>query len=116
MIPPLVLVVEDEQSYAEALTIGLTGEGFRVEVAVDGLEAMRRFETVEPDVILLDVMLPELSGIEVCRRLRMRSRVPIIMISARNSEIDTVVGLEVGADDYIQKPYRLHELVARMGQ
>jgi len=111
---PTVLVVEDEASYVEALTIGLTREGFRVEVAVDGAEALARFEAVQPDVVLLDVMLPKVSGIDVCRQLRKLSQVPIIMVTAKGAEIDTVVGLEVGADDYVTKPYRMRELVARM--
>jgi two-component system response regulator RegX3 len=111
---PTVLVVEDEASYVEALIIGLTREGFRVEVAVDGAEALTRFDIVQPDVVLLDVMLPKVSGIDVCRQLRKRSQVPIIMVTAKGAEIDTVVGLEVGADDYVTKPYRMRELVARM--
>jgi two-component system response regulator RegX3 len=111
---PTVLVVEDEPSFVDALTIGLRREGFRVEVAVDGAEAVERFDQVRPDIVLLDVMLPRRSGIDVCRDLRSRSKVPIIMVTARGSEIDTVVGLEVGADDYVTKPYRLRELVARM--
>jgi two-component system response regulator RegX3 len=111
---PTVLVVEDEASYVEALTIGLTREGFIVEVAVDGAEALLRFDDVNPDLVLLDVMLPKLSGIDVCRLLRKRSQVPIIMVTAKGAEIDTVVGLEVGADDYVSKPYRMRELVARM--
>jgi len=111
---PTVLVVEDEASYVEALIVGLTREGFRVEVAVDGAEALARFDIVQPDVVLLDVMLPRISGIDVCRQLRKRSQVPIIMVTAKGAEIDTVVGLEVGADDYVTKPYRMRELVARM--
>lgn len=109
-----VLVVEDEESFVEALTIGLKREGFRVEVARDGVEALDRFDAVHPDLVLLDVMLPTVSGIEVCRQIRAHSRVPIIMVSARTSEIDIVVGLEVGADDYVSKPYRMRELVARI--
>lgn len=109
-----VFVVEDEESYVEALTIGLTREGFAVEVATDGAEALARFDEVAPDVVLLDVMLPKISGIEVCRQLRSRTRTPIIIVSAKGAEIDTVVGLEVGADDYVTKPYRLRELVARI--
>ena len=114
MSQPTVLVVEDEPSFVEALQIGLAREGFRVEVATDGLEALERFDLVNPDVVLLDVMLPRVSGIDVCRRIRLRSNVPIIMVSAKGGEIDTVVGLEVGADDYITKPYRIRELVARV--
>lgn len=109
-----VLVVEDEPSFIEALTLGLAREGFRVEVATDGFEALSRFDEIRPDVVLLDVMLPRVDGIEVCRQLRKRSQVPIIMVTAKGAEIDTVVGLEVGADDYVTKPYRLRELVARM--
>ncbi|MDA2957410.1 MAG: response regulator transcription factor [Actinomycetota bacterium] len=109
-----VLLVEDEESFVDALTVGLKREGFRVEVARDGLEALSRFDLVQPDVVLLDVMLPKMSGIDVCRQLRKRTQVPIIMVTAKGAEIDTVVGLEVGADDYITKPYRMRELVARM--
>ena len=109
-----VLVVEDEASFVEALTIGLRREGFDVVVAVDGAEALDRFDEVAPDLVLLDVMLPKVSGIDVCRQLRKRTQVPIIMVTAKGAEIDTVVGLEVGADDYVTKPYRLRELVARM--
>ncbi|MEQ1872594.1 MAG: response regulator transcription factor [Ilumatobacteraceae bacterium] len=109
-----VLVVEDESSYVEALMIGLAREGFRVVVATDGAEALDRFDSVQPDVVLLDVMLPKVSGLDVCRQLRKRSQVPIIMVTAKGAEIDTVVGLEVGADDYVTKPYRMRELVARM--
>ena len=109
-----MLVVEDEPSFVEALSIGLRREGFTVAVATDGFEALDRFDIVRPDLVLLDVMLPRLSGIDVCRQLRKKSQVPIIMVTAKGSEIDTVVGLEVGADDYVTKPYRLRELVARM--
>ena len=109
-----VLVVEDEESFIEALQVGLKREGFRVEVARDGAQALEVFDAVRPNLVLLDVMLPRISGIDVCRQLRKRSRVPIIMVTAKGAEIDTVVGLEVGADDYVTKPYRLRELVARM--
>ena len=109
-----VLIVEDEDSFVEALTVGLKREGFRVQVARDGAEALDMFDAVRPDLVLLDVMLPKVSGIDVCRELRRRSSVPIIMVTAKGGEIDTVVGLEVGADDYVTKPYRLRELVARM--
>ncbi|MBM3683155.1 MAG: response regulator transcription factor [Actinobacteria bacterium] len=111
---PTVFVVEDEDSFVDALTVGLEREGFRVEVAMDGIEACERFDEVRPDIVLLDVMLPRRSGIDVCREIRKRSQVPIIMVTARSAELDTVVGLEVGADDYVSKPYRLRELVARM--
>ena len=109
-----VLVVEDEESFIEALNIGLVREGFRVQVARDGVEAIDMFDAVRPDLVLLDVMLPKISGIDVCREIRKKSQVPIIMVTAKGSEIDTVVGLEVGADDYVTKPYRVRELVARM--
>src|SRR5690349_17193428 len=112
--PPLVLVVDDEASYRDALTVALTAEGFLVETAADGVEALEKFERSRPAVILLDVMLPKVSGVDVCREIRKTSRVPIIMVTAKTSEIDTVVGLEVGADDYVTKPYRLRELVARI--
>lgn len=111
---PIVLVAEDEESFIEALVLGLKREGFLVEVARDGEEATRKFDTIRPDVILLDVMLPKKSGLDVCREIRVKSRVPIIMVTAKSTEIDTVVGLEIGADDYIAKPYRMNELVARM--
>ena len=114
MATPTILLVEDEEAFVDALTVGLAREGFRVEVARDGAEALDRFDAVQPDLVLLDVMLPTLSGIDVCREIRKRSKVPIIMVTAKSSEIDTVVGLEVGADDYVTKPYRLRELVARM--
>ena len=109
-----ILVVEDEDSFIEALTVGLSREGFRVRVARDGSEALEMFDVVQPDLVLLDVMLPKVSGVDVCRELRRRSQVPIIMVTAKSAEIDTVVGLEVGADDYVTKPYRLRELVARI--
>ena len=112
--PPLILVVDDEQSYRDALRVALEREGFRVEIAADGPEALERFDAARPALVLLDVMLPRISGVDVCRELRTRSQVPIIMVTARNAEIDAVVGLEVGADDYVTKPFRLRELVARV--
>jgi two-component system response regulator RegX3 len=111
---PLILVVDDEQSYRDALRVALEREGFRVEVASDGVEALERFDAVRPALVLLDVMLPRVSGVDVCREIRTRSQVPIIMVTARNAEIDAVVGLEIGADDYVTKPFRLRELVARV--
>src|SRR5205823_7891774 len=87
---------------------------FLVETAADGAEAIARFDAARPALVLLDVMLPRISGIDVCRELRARSRVPIIMVTARNAEIDAVVGLEGGADDYVTKPFRLRELIARV--
>ena len=111
---PKVLVVEDEKSFVEALKVGLEREGFDVKVAEDGLMALELFRTFKPDLILLDVMLPKISGLDVCKEIRTESKVPIIMVTAKSEEIDTVVGLEVGADDYVTKPYRLREVVARM--
>ena len=112
--PITILLAEDEESFVDALVVGLGREGFQVTVARDGAEALRLFDEAKPDVILLDLMLPKVSGIDVCRTIRSRSNVPIIMVTAKSAEIDTVVGLEVGADDYVTKPYRLRELVARI--
>jgi two-component system response regulator RegX3 len=109
-----VLVVEDEESYVDALELALTREGFLSRVARTGPEAVRMFDESAPDLVLLDLMLPGLSGIDVCRHIRSRSKVPVIMVTAKDSEVDTVVGLEVGADDYITKPYGLRELIARI--
>ena len=109
-----VLIAEDEESFLDALVIGLGHEGFKVAVARDGSEALRMFEESPPDLVLLDLMLPKISGLDVCRSIRAASSVPIIMVTAKGAEIDTVVALEVGADDYVTKPYRLRELVARM--
>jgi two-component system response regulator RegX3 len=111
---PLILVVDDEESYRDALSVALEREGFRVALAADGQEALDQFEATRPSLVLLDVMLPLISGDDVCRELRTRSRVPIIMVTARSAEIDAVVGLEVGADDYVSKPFRLRELIARV--
>jgi len=111
---PLILVVDDEESYRDALTVALEREGFGVEVAADGQEAIEQFDATTPSLILLDVMLPRISGVDVCREIRTRSRVPIIMVTARSNEIDAVVGLEVGADDYVSKPFRAPELGARI--
>jgi two-component system response regulator RegX3 len=111
---PLILVVDDEESYRDALSVALEREGFRVALAADGQEALDQFEATRPGLVLLDVMLPRISGVDVCRELRSRSRVPIIMVTARSAEIDAVVGLEVGADDYVSKPFRLRELIARV--
>jgi two-component system response regulator RegX3 len=112
--PIKVLIVEDEESFLEALRIGLAREGFAIDVARDGSEALARFDAGAPDIVLLDVMLPRISGLDVCREIRSKSDVPIIMVTAKGEEIDAVVGLEVGADDYVTKPYRFRELVARM--
>src|SRR5262245_62650532 len=112
--PPLGLVVDEERACREALTVALQREGFAVETEADGIEALERFDAVQPALVLLDVMLRRVSGVDVCRQIRTRSRVPIIMVTARNAEIDAVVGLEVGADDYVTKPFRLRELIARV--
>ncbi|WP_419921724.1 response regulator [Candidatus Poriferisodalis sp.] len=109
-----VLVVDDEPSFTEALMVGLRREGFEVRTAADGHAALAEINESEPDLVLLDVMLPGMSGLDVCREIRKTSRVPLIMVTARGEEIDAVVGLEVGADDYVAKPYRLRELVARI--
>jgi len=111
---PLVLLVEDEESFVDALLSGLPREGFGVIAARDGTEAVKLFDQVHPDIVLLDLMLPKMSGIDVCKALRERSSPPIIMVTAKTTELDTVLGLEIGADDYVTKPYRLRELVARM--
>ena len=109
-----VLVIEDEESFIAALKVGLTREGFIVEVQSDGAAAFETFKTFNPDIVLLDLMLPNRSGIDICRDIREIAKTPIIMVTAKSEEIDTVLGLEVGADDYISKPYRLQELIARM--
>jgi two-component system response regulator RegX3 len=109
-----VLVVEDEESFSDALSYMLRKEGFEVSVAETGTGALTEFDRSGADVVLLDLMLPEMSGTEVCRQLRQKSHVPIIMVTARDSEIDKVVGLELGADDYVTKPYSPRELVARI--
>ncbi len=109
-----VLVVEDEDSFSDALSYMLRKEGFEVSVAATGTSALTEFDRTGADIVLLDLMLPEMSGTEVCRQLRSRSHVPIIMVTARDSEIDKVVGLEIGADDYVTKPYSPRELVARV--
>ena len=114
---PTVLVVEDELAQREVLSYNLEAEGFRVVKAADGDEALLQVEEQLPDVIVLDWMLPGVSGIEVCRRIKMRSelrRIPVIMLSARSEEVDRVRGLETGADDYVVKPYSVIELMARV--
>ena len=109
-----ILVVEDETTLRETLVDALEVEGFRVVSAADGREALARFRAESPDLVLLDLMLPELSGIEVCRIIRAESGVPIVMLTAKDSELDKVVGLELGADDYVTKPFSLRELSARI--
>ncbi len=110
----VVLIVEDEESYREAAGYMLAKEGFEVITAADGAEGLAAFDRHGADIVLLDLMMPGLSGTEVCRRLRQKSSVPIIMVTARDTEIDKVVGLELGADDYVTKPYSHRELVARI--
>jgi two-component system response regulator RegX3 len=109
-----ILVVEDEETLAEAISFLLSKEGFDVAVAASGPEAIEVFDKSGADLILLDLMLPGLSGTEVCRQIRTKSSVPIIMLTAKDSEIDKVVGLELGADDYVTKPYSSRELIARI--
>ncbi|MFC5381038.1 winged helix-turn-helix domain-containing protein [Aquipuribacter nitratireducens] len=109
-----ILVVEDEPSFHEALSYQLEREGYEVGVAETGDDAIGTFDREGADLVLLDLMLPGLPGTEVCRRLRSRSRVPIIMLTAKDTEVDKVVGLELGADDYVTKPYSVRELVARI--
>ncbi|SMO66917.1 response regulator transcription factor [Propioniciclava tarda] len=110
----VVLIVEDEDSYRDALSYLLKREGFEVLVAADGTEGLALFDRHGADIVLLDLMMPGLTGTEVCRRLRQRSSVPIIMVTARDDEIDKVVALELGADDYVTKPFGHRELVARI--
>jgi two-component system response regulator RegX3 len=109
-----VLVVEDEESYREALSYMLSREGFEVIAAADGAGGIAEFDRQGADIVLLDLMMPGLSGTEVCRQLRLRGPVPVIMLTARDSEVDKVVGLELGADDYVTKPFSHRELVARI--
>jgi two-component system, OmpR family, response regulator RegX3 len=113
-VVPKVLVVEDEESLLEAVRYALSREGFDVAVARDGHEAIRAFEADRPDVLVLDLMLPTMNGWDVCRRVRSSSDVPILMLTARDAEVDRVVGLEMGADDYVTKPFSVRELVARV--
>ena len=109
-----ILVVEDEESYSDPLSYLLRREGYDVVVAETGPAALAQFDSNGADLVLLDLMLPGLSGVDVCRRLRQRSSVPVIMLTAKDSEIDKVVGLEIGADDYVTKPYSSRELLARV--
>ena len=111
---PSVLVVDDEVNMVDALRYVLTKEGFRVETVSNGLEAVEVAHRLRPELVVLDLMLPDLSGFEVCRRLRRESSVPIIMLTAKDDEVDKVAGLEMGADDYVTKPFSMRELVARV--
>jgi two-component system, OmpR family, response regulator RegX3 len=109
-----VLIVEDEESFIDALTVGLEREGFEVSIARDGQQGLAAFDAGNFDVVLLDLMLPKMSGLDVTRSIRGSSNVPIIIVSAKGEEVDMVLMLEIGADDYVTKPYRLRELVARI--
>jgi len=111
---PRILVVEDEESYREALDAALSKEGYLVELCADGTEALRLYSEHPPDLVLLDVLLPGLPGTEVCKQMRAIAPVPVIMVSALDSEVDIVLGLELGAADYVTKPYHLRELTARI--
>ena len=111
---PKILVIEDEPSIIDALEYGLSTEGFDVVTADDGLRGLELFERERPDLVVLDLMLPGLPGTEVCKRLRRTSAVPIIMLTAKDAEVDKVVGLELGADDYVTKPFSMRELAARI--
>ena len=111
---PLVLIVEDEESLADSVRYNLEREGFSVSVATDGRRAIDRFRSERPALVILDLMLPELSGLDVCRAIRAESDVPIIMVTAKDSEADKVTGLELGADDYVTKPFSVRELVSRV--
>src|SRR6202795_1065375 len=109
-----ILVIDDEPTLREALVDALESDGFRVVAAADGRQALTQFPAERPDLLLLVLMLPELSGIEVCRIIRAESGVPIVMLTAKDSELDKVVGLELGADDYVTKPFSVRELSARI--
>ena len=109
-----ILVVDDEKSIVDILKFNLQKEGYQVFTGSDGQEALELFEACHPDLILLDVMMPRLSGYDVCRKIREKSMVPIIMLTARTEEVDTVLGLELGADDYVTKPFSMRELMARV--
>jgi len=109
-----ILIVDDEPALSEPLEFLLQREGYETAVAADGVTALSKFDSENPDLVLLDLMLPGLSGTEVCRQIRTRSNAPIIMLTAKDSEVDIVVGLELGADDYVTKPYSTRELLARM--
>jgi two-component system response regulator RegX3 len=112
--PPRILVVEDEEPLADTLRYNLEREGYLVSVARDGRRALERFQAQPPSLVVLDLMLPEMSGLDVCREIRARSDVPIVIVTAKDSEADKVAGLELGADDYVTKPFSVRELVSRV--
>ncbi|HEX2915528.1 MAG TPA: response regulator transcription factor [Chloroflexia bacterium] len=114
MTDKLILIIDDDRSIAELVKLYLGNEGYKVEIAYTGREGLNKFSQVQPALVLLDLMLPEVDGYEVCRQLRKESNVPIIMMTARGDDIDTIVGLELGADDYVAKPFNTRELVARV--
>ena len=114
MTKDIILIVDDQENIIELGRLYLENDGFQVEAAYDGLEALQKFNDLQPALIVLDLMLPELNGWEVCKRIRAISQVPIIMLTARNDDVDKIVGLEIGADDYVTKPYNPRELVARV--
>ena len=109
-----ILIVEDEKTISDIIKVNLKKEGYKISIAYDGKEALEIFEREKFDLILLDVMLPEIDGFQVCRKIRMKSNVPIIMLTAKEEEVDKVLGLELGADDYITKPFGMRELIARV--
>jgi two-component system response regulator RegX3 len=111
---PNILIVEDEQSLAETIRYNLEREGYTTATAEDGRVALERFRADRPDLVLLDLMLPELSGLDVCRAIRAESTVPVIIVTAKDTEADTVAGLELGADDYVTKPFSVRELISRV--
>jgi two-component system response regulator RegX3 len=113
-MPERILVVEDEPAIAQAVEYALEAEGFHVDAMDDGVEALAAARDLEYDLLILDLMLPGLSGVEICRRLRLDSAVPIVMLTAKDAELDRVLGLEIGADDYVTKPFSMAELVARI--
>ena len=113
-MPGTILVVDDEKNIVQLARLYLTKEGFRVEAAYDGAEALEKAKLLRPDLIILDIMMPELDGLAVCRELRKTSNVPVIILTARGDDVDRIVGLELGADDYVTKPFNPRELVARV--
>ena len=113
-MPPTILVVDDEKNIVQLARLYLTNEGYRVETAFDGKQALERARAVRPDLVVLDIMMPEMDGLTVCRELRKTSNVPVIILTARGEDIDRIVGLEIGADDYMAKPFNPRELVARV--